>query len=82
MKAITCDLCNSQIPLIPDGQMRFCACKCLGVDHTPEYTRYTGSIPREHPDFNQWAEKNKDTIDRIKNFRRIASGSAVLRYEP
>ena len=62
--------------------MRFCVWKCLGVDHTPEYTRYIGSIPREHPDFNQWAEKNKHAIDSIKNLRLIASGSAVVRYEP
>lgn len=66
MNTFTCDFCNSQIPAIPDGRMRFCACQCLGIDHTPEYTRYIGAIPREHPDFNQWAEKNKVVIDKIK----------------
>lgn len=72
---ITCELCGSRIPLIPDGKLRFCACKCLGVDHTHEYTTYTGSIPREHAHFNEWAEKNKETIEKIKN--KIARGEPM-----
>jgi hypothetical protein len=40
--SITCPICLKNIPLIPDGLLRYCSCKLLGVVHTPHYTRYIG----------------------------------------
>lgn len=52
--SVTCPVCENTIDLIPDGRIRFCKCKVLGVDHTKEYTRYLGSIPKEDPGFENW----------------------------
>ena len=47
------------IELIPDGKLRYCQCRCLGVDHTKEYTRYVGLDPNR---------KYKDKV--IANIRK------------
>ena len=41
---LRCPICASDVPKIPDGKMRFCQCRKMGVDHTKEYTRVTGGI--------------------------------------
>ena len=48
MEHVTCNYCDNKIELIPDGKLRFCECKKLGIDHTKYYTRYIGSVPKEH----------------------------------
>ena len=43
--SIKCPICETSIPLQPDGVLRYCQCKMLGVDHTPHYTRCLGINP-------------------------------------
>ena len=57
MSVITCAKCETVIVLIPDGKIRYCDCKLLGVDHTKEYTRYIGTIPKEDIGFEKWWEE-------------------------
>lgn len=56
--SVTCPICETIVPLIPDGYLRNCKCKALGVDHTKEYTLYIGVIPKEDVKFKDWWEKN------------------------
>lgn len=44
----TCFFCNIKIENIPDRVVRMCKCGNLGVDCSPEYTRYIGSVPVEN----------------------------------
>lgn len=44
----TCFFCDTKIPNIPDRVVRMCKCGLLGVDCSPEYTRYIGSVPVEN----------------------------------
>lgn len=60
--SVTCPICESTIELVPNGRLYYCLCRGLGVDHTKEYTRYLGVIPKEHPNFPAWWERYKDTI--------------------
>jgi hypothetical protein len=62
----TCFFCNSKIELIPDGKIRYCKCKLLGVDcgkgyNNNPYTRYIGSKPVE--------EMTKDDIDYMNRLK-------------
>lgn len=43
--SIKCPICEITIPLQPDGVLRYCQCRILGVDHTPHYTRCLGINP-------------------------------------
>ena len=43
----TCFFCDTKIENIPDRVVRMCKCGALGVDCSPEYTRYLGSKPVE-----------------------------------
>jgi hypothetical protein len=63
----TCPICETTIILIPDGSLRFCECKALGVDHTKEYTRYIGIIPKEEPEFENWWKKNNELCLKYRN---------------
>ena len=55
--SVTCPICETTVDLIPDGRIRHCKCKVLGVDHTKEYTLYHGVIPKEDPKFEEWWER-------------------------
>ncbi len=52
--SVTCAICETSVILIPDGVVRYCKCKFLGVDHTNEYTMYIGTVPKEDPGFEKW----------------------------
>lgn len=43
----TCFFCSTKIENLPDRVVRMCKCGNLGVDCSPEYTRYIGSVPVE-----------------------------------
>ena len=38
-----CLKCNDKILCKPDGQLKFCKEKCVGIDHTSFYTRFLGN---------------------------------------
>ena len=58
--SVTCPICETTVDLIPDGCIRNCKCKLLGVDHTKEYTRYLGVIPKEDSKFKEWWEHHHE----------------------
>lgn len=64
--SVTCAICETQIDLIPDGKLRYCQCKALGIDHTKEYTRYLGTIPKEDPDFEEWWRRHHKSCLRYR----------------
>ena len=43
----TCFFYNTKIENLPDRVLRMCKCGNFGVDCSPEYTRYIGSVPVE-----------------------------------
>ena len=63
----TCFFCNSKVDMIPDGEIRYCKCKLLGVDcgkgfkNGEGYTRYIGSKPLE--------QMNKEDLDYVKKLK-------------
>jgi hypothetical protein len=65
-KFVTCAICNNTIELIPDGKLRYCPSKCLGIDHTKEYTRYLNTIPIESDNYEEWVSKNRDIINKAR----------------
>lgn len=66
LNIVTCPICFHEITMIPDGNLRYCYCGCLGVDCTGEYVRYIGTIPKEHENYNNWLNTNKDTIEKCR----------------
>lgn len=57
----TCAICDTEILIIPDSVMKFCKCKCLGVDCCKEYTNYSGTI---RPNYAEWYEQHKITVQK------------------
>jgi hypothetical protein len=53
---------NIQIQLLCDGILKYCACRCLGVDSVKEYTHYIGIIPLEDPNYSQFAKEKYDIL--------------------
>ncbi len=45
-KAITviCHFCKDRFICEPDGTLRYCKCKKIGIDHTSSYTRVLGTM--------------------------------------
>ncbi len=66
MSFVTCAICDHPVKLVPDGILVFCPCNCLGVDCTPEYTRYIRTIPKEAPSYQEWLLQNHDTIEKLR----------------
>lgn len=61
--SVTCPICETQVPHIPDNKLRSCKCKALTVDHDKYYTRYIGIVPKEEPAFdNFWKLKAKECL--------------------
>jgi hypothetical protein len=81
MSHVTCCVCDQRIELIPDGQLRFCPCLCLGVDCTKEYTRYIGTIPQEDPRYPSFLEKKQDVLIKLRlNWRnRQYTGNQTIK---
>jgi hypothetical protein len=65
--AVTCPICATQIQLLGDSILKYCACECLGVDSGKEYTRYIGIIPLEHPNYSQFAQEKCSIINFLKD---------------
>jgi hypothetical protein len=59
---LTCPICDDLIEVDYSRILRFCKCRCLGVDSAKEYTRYLGVIPVECPGFEAWRLKNESII--------------------
>lgn len=70
MEFVTCAVCDSEMQLIPDGIYRLCPCSPLGVDCTKEYTEYRGTIPKEHPGYDEWYLGKKEVIERLREHTR------------
>ncbi len=70
MNYATCPICDEKMTLIEDGILRYCKCRCLGIDSTPEYTRYLGTIPVESPSYMEYKEKKKDVLDKMREIYR------------
>ena len=66
LNTVTCAICDSTVSIINDGRLRYCSCRCLGVDSTEEYTKYIGTIPKEHQDYIKWYESNKSIITQAR----------------
>lgn len=58
----TCVFCDTKIDIIPDKVLRWCKCGILGVDCSPEYTRYLGSKPIE-----QLKQEDLEYVNKLKS---------------
>ena len=73
MIGVTCCVCGQKIALIPDGILRYCPCRGLGIDHTKEYTRYLGTIPVEHSGYVQYEEKHRHLLEHMMDLWKAKS---------
>ena len=64
--------CNTKIENIPDRVVRMCKCGTLGVDCSPEYTRYIGSVPVENMTTDDLQKLDKPPIS-LKLFNSISN---------
>ena len=72
MNEVTCPVCFHKISLIPDGVLRYCPCRCLGIDHTKEYTRYIGSIPVEDTGYAEFEEKKGEILNKMREIFKLS----------
>jgi hypothetical protein len=66
MEISTCPICDTQLEHIQDGILHYCKCKSMGIDCTPEYIRWIGVLSKESNNYEDWAEKHKETLSKLR----------------
>ena len=74
MNKATCTICDTEILIIPDNTIRYCRCKCLGVNCFSDNAQveYIGVIvPKEHKNYAEWYKKHKLIIEAERNRKLV-----------
>lgn len=66
MEHYTCPICDTKIEIILDGKLRSCQCSVLSIDCTYDYKRFIGAIPLESNDYDEWYNKNKFVVEKMR----------------
>lgn len=66
MEHYTCPICDTKIEIILDGKLRSCQCSVLSIDCTKDYNRFIGTVPLESINYNEYYEKNKSIIEKMR----------------